>query len=328
MKQIEFGLMFLMLFSSTAATSAVHLSENEAVVFYSQDILGSPVAVSDEQGRVLWYENTQPFGKSLNRKTPQGEGFGDAFTEQSASRIGYTGHQRDNETELVYMKARYYDPHIGRFYSNDPIGFFEQNPKSFNRYQYALNNPYYYTDPLGLHGADYTAQNTAGKNETPTDEASYVKTERDRAIERGDESAYDHYANAYRNDQDDNKDGFLDALANWKNDAREMFFNASSLVVQRGPWNKGYTCTDSGLACHDVPVVSGNSDFLVHGTVTIEQMPNGEWGIRSERYNFEQRPEGTGLRNSLTSIGAEIHGDGTAVGMHFIGSPKIYDGLY
>ncbi|MCG7639743.1 MULTISPECIES: RHS repeat-associated core domain-containing protein [Alteromonas] len=48
------------------------------------------------------------------------------------------------------MQARYYDPVIGRFYSNDPVGYTAANPvMSFNRYLYVNNNPYKYTDPNG-----------------------------------------------------------------------------------------------------------------------------------------------------------------------------------
>jgi len=66
-----------------------------------------------------------------------------------ASQQGYTGHVGDN-TGLVYMQARYYDPVIGRFYSNDPVGYTAANPvMSFNRYMYANNNPYKYKDPDG-----------------------------------------------------------------------------------------------------------------------------------------------------------------------------------
>jgi RHS repeat-associated protein len=36
---------------------------------------------------------------------------------------GYTGHLEDDELGLTYMQQRYYDPVIGRFYSNDPVGF-------------------------------------------------------------------------------------------------------------------------------------------------------------------------------------------------------------
>ncbi len=50
----------------------------------------------------------------------------------------------------MYMQARYYDPVIGRFYSNDPVGHTPQNPvMSFNRYMYVNNNPYKYIDPTG-----------------------------------------------------------------------------------------------------------------------------------------------------------------------------------
>lgn len=50
---------------------------------------------------------------------------------------------------LIYMQQRYCDPVIGRFYSNDPVGFSADNPMMFNRYTYANNNPYKYTDPKG-----------------------------------------------------------------------------------------------------------------------------------------------------------------------------------
>lgn len=43
----------------------------------------------------------------------------------------------------IYMQARYYDPVIGRFYSNDPVGYVSQNPlMSFNRFMYGNNNPF------------------------------------------------------------------------------------------------------------------------------------------------------------------------------------------
>jgi RHS repeat-associated protein len=61
--------------------------------------------------------------------------------------VGYTGHQWDDASGLNYMQARYYDPVIGRFMSNDPVGF--TNIHNFNRYAYANNNPYKFTDPDG-----------------------------------------------------------------------------------------------------------------------------------------------------------------------------------
>jgi len=73
--------------------------------------------------------------------------YGSAWGHTPKNEIGYTGHKQDSDTGLVYMQARYYDPVIGRFYSNDPVGF--SNVHNFNRYAYANNNPYKYVDPDG-----------------------------------------------------------------------------------------------------------------------------------------------------------------------------------
>lgn len=63
--------------------------------------------------------------------------------------IGYTGHVLDTATDLVYMQQRYYDPAIGRFLSVDPVGASTADGTNFNRYWYANNNPYRFTDPDG-----------------------------------------------------------------------------------------------------------------------------------------------------------------------------------
>ena len=73
--------------------------------------------------------------------------FGETINEPKDD-VGYTGHKFDKDINLSYMQARYYDPVIGRFYSNDPIGF--RDVHSFNRYAYANNNPYKYVDPTGM----------------------------------------------------------------------------------------------------------------------------------------------------------------------------------
>ena len=76
-----------------------------------------------------------PYGQSVSGNAP------------SDNAIGFTGHIKDG-SGLTYMEARFYDPVSGRFLSNDPLPY--RDIFSFNRYSYANNNPYRYTDPTGL----------------------------------------------------------------------------------------------------------------------------------------------------------------------------------
>jgi len=58
------------------------------------------------------------------------------------------------EGSLYYMKARFYDPVLGRFLSADSIDPDYGYAQSMNRYSYVLNNPLRYTDPTG-HRVDF-----------------------------------------------------------------------------------------------------------------------------------------------------------------------------
>jgi RHS repeat-associated protein len=61
------------------------------------------------------------------------------------SPYAYTGREWDAEAGLYYYRARYYDPKIGRFLSEDPIDFQD----GASKYPYALNNPTNLLDPDG-----------------------------------------------------------------------------------------------------------------------------------------------------------------------------------
>src|SRR5207249_3313521 len=58
----------------------------------------------------------------------------------------YTGRDYDQETGLRYYRARYYDPAVGRFLSEDPLEF----GGGINFYAYVHNSPSNRTDPLGF----------------------------------------------------------------------------------------------------------------------------------------------------------------------------------
>jgi RHS repeat-associated protein len=74
--------------------------------------------------------------------------FGDSI-ETPKDDVGYTGHKFDTDLGWSYMQQRYIDPVLGRFMSNDPVGF-TGDITTFNRYSYVGNNPYKYTDPTGM----------------------------------------------------------------------------------------------------------------------------------------------------------------------------------
>jgi len=58
----------------------------------------------------------------------------------------------DLEAGLYYNRARYYDPELGRFISEDPLGF---GSGEANLYRYVRNNPLLFRDPTGAEAVEY-----------------------------------------------------------------------------------------------------------------------------------------------------------------------------
>jgi RHS repeat-associated protein len=77
------------------------------------------------------------------------EAYGNTAAGTVPNESGFTGHVNDANTGLVYMQQRYYDPIAGRFLSMDPLTTDADTGAAFDRYMYANNNPYRYTDPDG-----------------------------------------------------------------------------------------------------------------------------------------------------------------------------------
>ena|GEM_PF-2150412 len=63
--------------------------------------------------------------------------------------LKYAGEYYDNESGLYYLRARYYDPSIGRFISKDSYEGMITNPLSLNLYTYCFNIPTKYVDRSG-----------------------------------------------------------------------------------------------------------------------------------------------------------------------------------
>jgi len=103
-----------------------------AVSYFLADHLGSVVQTTNAAGQVTLSREYDPFGNVLTGATQGG--------------YAYAGREWDPETGLLYLRARYYEPKLGRFISEDPIGF----AGGGNFYGYVGNNPLNLTDPTGL----------------------------------------------------------------------------------------------------------------------------------------------------------------------------------
>jgi RHS repeat-associated protein len=101
--------------------------------FYLKDGLGSVTSLTNGTEAVVNSYEYDAFGNVVSK------------TESVNNPYGYTGRELDNESGLMYYRARYYDSEIGRFITADPIGF----DAGVNFYAYVFNNPMSETDPSG-----------------------------------------------------------------------------------------------------------------------------------------------------------------------------------
>nr|WP_315484266.1 RHS repeat-associated core domain-containing protein [uncultured Undibacterium sp.] len=109
--------------SSTDGSQALH-----------HDALGSITATTDNSGQLKSETVYDAFGNVASR------------SGLSANKFGYTGHQMDQETGLIYFQARYYDPQTGRFITQDPYEGDWNTPLFLHHYLYAYGNPTVYVD--------------------------------------------------------------------------------------------------------------------------------------------------------------------------------------
>ena len=110
----------------------MRISNNGEVSYYVTDVRGSVVAIVDASGNITHKYLYDDFGKVVESE----EKDFNPFRYVGKYGVMYlTDHQ-------YYMRARHYDPTIGRFLSEDPIW-------STNLYPYTDNNPIMAIDPRG-----------------------------------------------------------------------------------------------------------------------------------------------------------------------------------
>ena len=115
----------------------VLITNQNGTFYYHRDHQGSIVALTDSAGAVVEsFTYDKHYGTIINHTK----------TIETNNLYAYTGREFDTD-ELYYYRARYYDPQIQRFISEDPIGFASSD---FNFYRYVENSPVNFVDPTGL----------------------------------------------------------------------------------------------------------------------------------------------------------------------------------
>jgi RHS repeat-associated protein len=109
------------------------------------DVLGSASDLTDGGGRLAARRQYDAWGNHRNGSEPG----------SADPKLGYTGHQYDPETGLVYARARYYDAELGIFLSRDTYEGELAEAPSLHRYAYAANNPLRFVDPTGRAFIDF-----------------------------------------------------------------------------------------------------------------------------------------------------------------------------
>ena len=107
------------------------------LVYYQLDHLGTPIAAHNAKGEAVWTAEYEAWGRIRKETVSDGLKVNIPFRFQ--------GQYYDEESGLHYNRFRYYDPEIGRFVSQDPIGLMG----GINVYIYA-SNPIEWVDPFGL----------------------------------------------------------------------------------------------------------------------------------------------------------------------------------
>ncbi|MFN7207358.1 MAG: RHS repeat-associated core domain-containing protein, partial [Burkholderiales bacterium] len=118
---------------------------------YLTDALGSVIAQTQDNQSTLAGYSYSPYGQTQSTGNTEGDS------------VQYTGRENDNNG-LYYYRARYYDPVLKRFLSEDPIGL---AGGSLSFYSYVNGNPVSYTDPEGLAKSNPGARSGGGRYGSP-----------------------------------------------------------------------------------------------------------------------------------------------------------------
>lgn len=116
---------------------------NESAYYYHVNSNSSVVAISNAVGELVERYAYSAYGSRTIISAASG---GVLSASIVSNVIAFTGRWVDDETSLLYYRARYYDSSHGRFVSRDPLFHMGFDP---NAYAYVHGNPFAAVDPSG-----------------------------------------------------------------------------------------------------------------------------------------------------------------------------------
>ena len=159
--------------------------------YYHADFRGSIVAMTDANQTITHKYAYDPFGSLISKEEPTGD-------SNPFRYVGQYGVIQD-ATNRYFMRARYYDPSVGRFISEDPIA-------AANLYPYAGNNPINGIDPVGLFTSIPGANNHSSIDESAL--SSLLSKKEIASVSK---------ANVGIDDFQDEKESYLHAMTDGQN---------------------------------------------------------------------------------------------------------------
>jgi RHS repeat-associated protein len=112
------------------------VQRQQTISYFVRDHLDSVASVTAQSGAIETQVSYDPYGRETFRSGP------------SIPVVGFTGIARNDASGLLLAHRRAYDTGLGRWLSEDPLGFVD-GP---NVYVYVFDNPVQWVDPMGLYG--------------------------------------------------------------------------------------------------------------------------------------------------------------------------------
>ncbi|MBP9985135.1 MAG: RHS repeat-associated core domain-containing protein, partial [Prevotella sp.] len=124
---------------NTYGTNLLSREMADATVYYMYNGHGDVTTLLSDNGDLVASYYYDIWGNIIDKTE----------SEMVSNPYRYAGYQYDEETDLYYLNARYYDAKIARFLTEDTYKGRQNDPLSLNLYTYCHNEPVMYRDPSG-----------------------------------------------------------------------------------------------------------------------------------------------------------------------------------